>query len=318
MGLVVDAQQVIDRHVRVALGGRERRVAEDFLDRAQIGAAVEHVRGARVAQRVRVQIGASGAEHAALFRERLYGARREPVAVHREKESARRADAPARTHDIVTHGEIRLDRARGFFSERHDALLATLADDAHLALAQIHVAEIEPAELAHTKPAAVHQLERRAVAQTDRFAVLGRLDDLRRGGRGDERRERAPHLRAREHLGRVEIDALFAARVLEERAHGRHVARDAARPVRARERPEPTAQAVDVDVAQLGRAPALFGQELLQAPEIAAVARHGVRRGAFLRAQMLEKSFDRALHARFLAQPEHAAKIVPILRTRAC
>jgi NADH dehydrogenase len=49
----VDLAEAVHGDQRVDLGGRDRRVAEQFLDDADVGAAVEHVRGERVAQRVR-------------------------------------------------------------------------------------------------------------------------------------------------------------------------------------------------------------------------------------------------------------------------
>ena len=62
---VVDLEQVIGRDVGVALRRRERRVTEELLDRAEIGAAVEQVRRARVAERVGMEICATGVERAA-------------------------------------------------------------------------------------------------------------------------------------------------------------------------------------------------------------------------------------------------------------
>jgi hypothetical protein len=46
---VVDAPQAAAVHVAVQLGGRERAVAEELLDRAEVGAALQEVRRERVA-----------------------------------------------------------------------------------------------------------------------------------------------------------------------------------------------------------------------------------------------------------------------------
>ena len=143
MRRVVDAHQVIDRHVGVALRRRERRVAEDLLDRAQIGPAVEHVRRARVAERVRMQIGAARAERAVALHEHLHGAHGEPLPARREEERIgilvlASSDARARSERRDT-GE----RIPGFSAERHDALFVSFADDARGHGAEIHVAAIE-------------------------------------------------------------------------------------------------------------------------------------------------------------------------------
>src|SRR5688572_20276614 len=80
MGLVVDRQQAIERHVRVALRGRQARMAEQLLDHAQVRAAFEQMRRAGVAQRVGVQVGASGAERAVTLHELLHPAHADAAA----------------------------------------------------------------------------------------------------------------------------------------------------------------------------------------------------------------------------------------------
>src|SRR5919107_180118 len=54
--LVVDLDEFLHRDVRVNLRGGEARVAEEFLDVAEVGAAVEEVRGEGVAQGVRADV----------------------------------------------------------------------------------------------------------------------------------------------------------------------------------------------------------------------------------------------------------------------
>src|SRR5262245_32829127 len=53
MRLAIDVEQLRRVDVRVALCGRELHVAEQFLNRTKIGAALKQVRRERVAQRVR-------------------------------------------------------------------------------------------------------------------------------------------------------------------------------------------------------------------------------------------------------------------------
>ena len=54
MGLVVHGHQVGERDLRVLLRGGEARVAEQFLDGAQVGAVGQQVRGVGVAEAVRM------------------------------------------------------------------------------------------------------------------------------------------------------------------------------------------------------------------------------------------------------------------------
>ncbi len=53
MVLAVDALEVLHRDVRVDLRGGDVGVAEQALDTAQVGAVLDHVSGATVAQHVR-------------------------------------------------------------------------------------------------------------------------------------------------------------------------------------------------------------------------------------------------------------------------
>jgi len=67
VALEVGAHQFLDADARVALGGRERRVAEQLLDRADVGSGVQQVGGKSVAQRM----GAHAAAHPGLPDPRL-------------------------------------------------------------------------------------------------------------------------------------------------------------------------------------------------------------------------------------------------------
>src|SRR5690349_20772338 len=74
MRAVVDLAQPAGVDVAVYLGRRERAVAEQLLDRAQVGAALEQVRREGVAQPVRV------------WQQAAERARVEPAATRREEE----------------------------------------------------------------------------------------------------------------------------------------------------------------------------------------------------------------------------------------
>src|SRR5438094_6872600 len=115
MRAVVDAPQPLRVDVAVDLGGRKRAVPEQLLDRAQVGAALEQVRGERVSEAMRMRYEPSqrrGVEAAAACREEEGGL-------------GAPGELGARVADVA--GE----RVRSFFAERDDALLAALAADVH-------------------------------------------------------------------------------------------------------------------------------------------------------------------------------------------
>src|ERR1039458_10561367 len=67
MGAVVDLHHVFDGELRVALRGREALMAEHLLDRAQVGAFLQHVSAEGMAQRVRMHIGRESARYGDLL-----------------------------------------------------------------------------------------------------------------------------------------------------------------------------------------------------------------------------------------------------------
>ena len=175
-------------------------MAEHLLDAAQVGAALQQVRGEGVAQQVRVDAGrvetrlrrrgahdqeGTGARQAAALRvEEQLG----PVARVEERPPTRHVDAQ------------RLD---GSPPDRDDPLLVALAGDAHEAALEIDAAALQAGRLADAQAGAVQQLQQRAVAQVARADAARRLDQpLRLVGR--ERAGQGPSLaRQIERRGRV-------------------------------------------------------------------------------------------------------------------
>jgi hypothetical protein len=56
MSLIVNIHQLIDTDLSIFLRRREKGMAKQFLDSAQIGAAVKKVGGKRMSQRMRTDI----------------------------------------------------------------------------------------------------------------------------------------------------------------------------------------------------------------------------------------------------------------------
>ena len=152
MRAVVDAPKAARVDVAVDLRRRERRVPEQLLDDAEVGAALEEVRRERVPQAVRV------AEEAA------HGARVEPASADREEEGVVRAARERRAARL----QVARDVERGLLAQRHDAFLAALSSYVYELAVEIDVSEVEPDRLGASQPGRVEELEERAVAERER------------------------------------------------------------------------------------------------------------------------------------------------------
>ncbi len=218
-------------------------MAEELLDRPEVGAAFQQMRRERVAQPVRMR--GEAAERA----------RVEPPAADGEEQRVLGAagEHRARVAQVLRSPERRL------LAERDDALLAALAAaNVDQLLLEVDVGEIEADRLGAAEPGGVDDLDERAVAQRDRPLALEReelrLDLLlaRRIGEpaADPRRERC--------IG----NARRAERVAEESAHRGELARDrrrrepARRAPRTRRAQERRVLGEDADVDVVERRPA--------------------------------------------------------------
>ena len=162
MGVVVDLAQPFGIDVAVHLGSRERRMAEQFLDRAQVGAALQQVRGEGMSQTVRM--GDEAAQRRGV----------EPVPARREEERVLRATRELRARVA----QVARNEARRFLSERHNSILAALAaPDVHELLFEVDVAEIEPDRLRTAQPGRVDELDERLIAERERPFRAECVDD---------------------------------------------------------------------------------------------------------------------------------------------
>src|SRR5262249_40423919 len=109
-----------------------------LLDGAQVGAALQQMRGERVAQRVRAHPPGDAGRARRAPDDRVNGAHGEPPAA-----GIREQRAPA----LTALAEPILERAKRRTAVGHDALLAALAEYAHGTLAAVHVVEIEAGQL---------------------------------------------------------------------------------------------------------------------------------------------------------------------------
>src|SRR5690349_22191811 len=113
MGTVVDAAQSSSVDVAVDLCRRQRAVAEELLDHAKVGAALEQVGGEGVSKAVWV-----GDEPA-------QGARVEPAPAGGDEERVLGSGCELR----AAVAEVEREPVGGLLAQRHDSLLPALAGD---------------------------------------------------------------------------------------------------------------------------------------------------------------------------------------------
>ena len=226
MRTVVDLAQVIARDVRVNLRRRDVGVAEQQLHFPQPGAAIEHVGGEGMAQRVRrhpiVQAQLAGIA----FDDQPEPLTGEPFAARVQEEGALlNIVAKQRRSAFVQIDPHHVDR---FGQERHHTLLVAFPHTTQLAGLQVEIVERDLGHLADAHAGGVEHLQQRHIAQRlRRRAVLQRLRD--QAGhflRGQRVRELLLDLRRVELFRRVVVDHVGAQQEMAERFHRRHLARD--------------------------------------------------------------------------------------------
>jgi aminopeptidase len=261
-------------------------VAEELLDRPEIGAALEQMRCERVPQAVRV------GEHAPERR------RVEAAAAHGEEERVLGAAGQRRTRVAEIPGEP----PRSLFTQGHHPLLASLAADVDVLLFEVDVLQIERDRFRAPQSARVHELDERAVAQRERAVAVERVErrvDLVRARRiGQPARETRRERCIRDSVG--------PEREAEERPHRGETARDR----RGREPPPAAAEARRV-VGELTHADVLEAQLPFLQPrrEVREIEGVGAARGVG-KTRAREKPVD-------LATELHGDAFAPRLRSPA-
>src|SRR5829696_1785370 len=160
-------------YVRVELRGGEVGMAEHLLDAAEVGAALEEVRGEAVAEQVRVHprgVEAGLCGEPPNDQERSGAGERAAAGVEEELRPVPGVQVRPAARDVAR------ERLRGVAADRDDPLLVALADAADQALVEIHRVPREADRLAHAQPCAVEELDYGAVAKGPRGRARGGLD----------------------------------------------------------------------------------------------------------------------------------------------
>src|SRR5436190_943556 len=187
--LLIHLLEPLDARVGVDLGRGDRRVAEQVLHGAEIGARIEQMRSEGVAQRVdgetRVLVDLVEEPRDDLLHhahaDALSGARQEiRPALDSRAGAAPVAEEVVALRLVVAQGE------HGVIAYRHDALLPALPPHLHLLAHQVEIAHAEPLQLGEAHPGRVEELEDGEVAHRGevafhraRFGHLEEQIDLR-------------------------------------------------------------------------------------------------------------------------------------------
>lgn len=178
MRLVVDGLQALFGDVRVALGGAEGGVAEEFLHSPEVASGVEEVRGEGVADHVRMDVAVHGGAADDGVEDHPNGPGSETPAARVQPQGlfAARGPAPARV-------KIRAEGRRGGIAEGDDAFLVAFSQHADPLRGKIGAVDIESHQLRHADARRVEHLENGRVAEGQAarrgiVAVGGAFDQL--------------------------------------------------------------------------------------------------------------------------------------------
>ena len=290
MGAHVDLAHVGAVEVRVELRRGDVGVPQELLDDAQVGAALEHVGGEAMAQRVRVKP-LDPHDGAGLGHERVHALAREaPAAVVEEHRRGR----DARTHELgAPLLEVLGQHACRRPHDGDDALLVALAHDAQHLLVEHDLAKVQAAQLGDAQAAAVEHLDDGVVPLAGRRGREGLVEQ--RGGllAADDVGQAVGLLGQREVRRRVRDGDALGDHEAVEALDGRDGALD------ARDGQAALAQATDVLLDALARD--LVGARDALAPEtgevtaqVSAIGQDRVARAAALDCHVVEVLLERA------------------------
>src|SRR5438552_15493162 len=148
-------------------------MAEHFLNRPEVGAALEQMRGEGVAEEVGMDalgLEAGGGSELAQDEKGACSGQRPALGVEEELRPVAAVEVRPPAGEIPAKG---LDRLA---ADGDDALLRALAEGADEPLLEIDGRAVEPDRLAHAQPGAVEELDERAVSERARRGPVRGLD----------------------------------------------------------------------------------------------------------------------------------------------
>ena len=143
MRLVVFGSEVFQRNVRVPLSGGQARMSQEFLDRAQVGAAFQEMSRKTVAKRVGGQPAAGRQQQPNPFDQTLNISRAQAPSSHAHEDRHLAVVFRLRDGQAIPFLDIGGQRSGGKVSEGNDALLSALSENAQKLLRHIDVLVIQ-------------------------------------------------------------------------------------------------------------------------------------------------------------------------------
>ena len=223
MRRVVDLGQRLEVEVGVHLRGGDAGVAEQLLHRAQVLRGLQHVRGERVAQHVRMHVLGEAAAARPGAEAGRHRARRDAPAARADEQRllfGRR--------ELGAHLRPSLQRRARLGADGDGARLRSLAGDGHFALRGI-VGEVQRHQLAHAQAGGIQQLEHRCIPEVSNARFPGRIQQSLRRLHGKRLGKRPRRLRRADAEHRIRSPALVPRQPAEPSAPGRQRERERAR-----------------------------------------------------------------------------------------
>ena len=289
-------------------------MAEELLHHPHVGPSLEQMRREGVSQVVRRHDPWDARPATVRVEQPRAGLAREPSAASVQEQrparsSGRERRSPAR--EVGGHGVAR------HASDRHEPLLAALAEHPDGRVFEVDVVDVQTHELRHAQTRTVEELEDRPVARRRRGRVPGRLDDRRDLLDGERVRQRSGEPGTHDARGRVVVHDPFAQREPMEGPHRRQHPRDRRRVVRlgvgpvrrCRHRGDERADRLRVDVVERTNLPR--AEEPDVALQIAPVRRQGVVGEPALHRQVLQVAACHGLGVRHSASLRRGCCHVP-------
>ena len=225
-------------------------MSQQFLDRAQVGAVRQQMRGVGVTETVRV--------HRRIARQVRC------VELHDAADASRGQPPAAMVEEhrrfVALHlalAQVSLQRARRLPWKRHLTLLASLSAHPQPAFRAVHVLEVQPCQLAHPDAASIEHFENGAIARRERTFQLvccNPVDQRVRLLGGHHFRQLFRRLRRAHQPRNVDVNHALAQQKTEQAAHRRQLPPDGDRAqIVAVQRRQPLTQHQQVDRPRLRR-----------------------------------------------------------------
>lgn len=296
----------------VQLRGSEARVPEQFLYGPEIRAAVQQVGRGTVPERVRPGRAASRLVREERRDHAVHASRSKAVSSSAEEE---RADRPGWGGGVSEKGrparrDPTLQRIRRRLPERHDALLAPLAEHADRSPVCVHIVDVDSYQLTHPESGGVEEFDDRGIAQDQglRSLVSLFLEPLEHAADvvalQDAREVSSRFRSAQPRRGICSENPRLDAPPRERADRGDAAGEGGSGPALVLCRPEPIPEQPEVQFLRSGNP--MSSRPRLQIEQVRAVRSNGLNTPATDRAELVEETLDGCRERRFSAATHSA------------